>query len=144
MLVLSFIWLSLVTVEPIETTSGVFELLGTIVWIAFIVGFVLRFALVPRKIRFLQCDPITMIARVAPAIRFLRASRLSRGLRLVRILGTANRGFGALQKSFNRRGPGYMLATIAVVIMPGADGMLAFDPAGHVSGGFTSYADTPW
>ena len=147
MLVLSFVWLSLVIVELIWTTSGVFELLGTAIWIIFVLEFALRFALAPRKFDFLRRNPITIIALAAPAFRFLRALRLlrlGRGLRLVRIVGTANRGLGALQKSFDRRGLGYVLATTAVVILLGAGGMLAFEPAREVSGGFSGYADALW
>lgn len=147
MLVLSFIWLSLVLIELTWTTSGVFELLGTIIWIIFILEFLLRFALAPRKIRFLRRNPITIIALAAPAFRFLRVLRLvrlGRGLRLVRIVGTANRGLGALRRSFDRRGLGYVLATTALVILLGAGGMLAFEPARDVSGGFTGYADALW
>ena len=147
MLILSFIWLSLVLIELIWTTSGVFELLGTIIWIIFILEFVLRFALAPRKINFLRRNPITIIALIAPAFRFLRVLRLlrlSRGLRLVRIVGTANRGLTALRKSFGRRGLGYVLVTTTVVILLGAGGMLAFEPAGEVNGGFSNFADALW
>ncbi len=150
MLVLSFIWLSLVVVELVWTTSGVFELLGTAIWIVFILEFLLRFALAPRKIPFLRRNPITIIALVAPAFRFLRALRalrvlrLGRGLRLVRIVGTANRGISALRTSFGRRGLGYVLATTVLVILLGAAGMLAFEPAHEVDGGFTGYADALW
>jgi voltage-gated potassium channel len=147
MLVLSFVWLCLVIVELIWTTSGVFELLGTLIWIVFIIEFLLRFTLAPRKITFLRRNPITIVALVAPAFRFLRVLRLlrlTRGLRLVRIVGTANRGVRALQKSFERRGLGYVLATTAVVILLGAGGMLAFEPAREVNGGFTGYADALW
>ena len=147
MLILSFIWLSLVLIELIWTTSGVFELLGTIIWIIFILEFVLRFALAPRKINFLRRNPITIVALIAPAFRFLRVLRLlrlSRGLRLVRIVGTANRGLTALRKSFGRRGLGYVLVTTTVVILLGAGGMLAFEPAGEVTGGFSDFADALW
>jgi voltage-gated potassium channel len=153
MLVLSFIWLSLVIIELIWTTSGVFEVLGTIIWIVFILEFLLRFALAPRKFRFLRRNPITIIALAAPAFRFLRALRalralrllrLSRGLRLVKIVGTANRGLGALRKSFGRRGLSYVLATTALIVLLGAGGMLAFEPAREVSGGFSGYADALW
>jgi voltage-gated potassium channel len=147
MLILSFIWFSLVLIELIWTTSGVFELLGTIIWIVFILEFVLRFTLAPNKLRFLRRNPITIIALLAPAFRFLRVLRvlrLGRGLRLVRIVGTANRGLNALRKSFERRGLGYVLATTAVVILLGAGGMLAFEPMGEVRGGFSSYGDALW
>lgn len=147
MLILSFIWLCLVIIELIWTTSGVFELLGTIIWIIFILEFLLRFALAPRKLRFLRRNPITIVALAAPAFRFLRVLRLlrlSRGLRLVRIVGTANRGLGALRKSFGRRGLGYVLTTTTLVILLGAGGMLAFEPAREADGGFSSYADALW
>ena len=147
MLVLSFLWLSLVIIELVWTTSGVFELLGTLIWIVFILEFLLRFALAPRKIRFLRDNPITIIALAAPAFRFLRALRvlrLGRGLRLVRIVGTANRGIGALRKSFVRRGLGYVLTATVLVILLGAAGMLAFEPAQEIKGGFTGYADALW
>lgn len=147
MVVLSFIWLCLVLIELIWTTSGVFELLGTIIWVIFILEFILRFLLAPRKLRFLQRNPITVVALVAPAFRFLRALRffrLARGLRLVRIVGTANRGLNALRKSFDRRGLGYVLLTTALVVVLGAAGMLAFEPAREIGGGFTGYADALW
>ena len=147
MLVLSFVWFALVLVELIWTTSGVFEFLGTIIWIVFILEFALRFALAPGKLSFLRRNPITIIALAAPAFRFLRVLRvlrLTRGLRLVRIVGTANRGLTALRKSFGRRGLGYVLATTAVVILLGAGGMLALEPAGEIAGGFSNYGDALW
>lgn len=147
MLVLSFTWLTLVLVELIWTTSGVFELAGTVIWIVFVLEFLLRFALAPQKSSFLRKNPITIIALVAPAFRFLNALRflrLARGLRLVRIVGTANRGLNALRRSFDRRGLGYVLVATVLVVMLGAGGMLAFEPAGVVEGGFTSYGDALW
>ena len=147
MLFLSFVWLGLVLVELVWTTSGVFELLGTIIWIVFIAEFILRFALAPRKWPFLRRNPVTIVALVAPAFRFLRILRflrLARGLRLVRIIGTANRGLNALRKSFSRRGLGYVLVTTAMVILLGAGGMLAFEPGREVEGGFASYGDALW
>lgn len=147
MLVLSFIWLSLVLIELTWATSGVFELLGTIIWILFVLEFLLRFALAPRKWQFLRRNPVTVIALMAPAFRFLNALRflrLARGLRLVRIVGTANRGLMALRKSFDRRGLGYVLLATVVVVLLGAGGMLAFEPVREVEGGFSSYGDALW
>ena len=147
MLILSFIWLSLVLIELIWTTSGVFELLGTIIWIIFILEFVLRFALAPRKINFLRRNPITIIALIAPAFRFLRVLRLlrlSRGLRLVRIVGTANRSMKALRTALHRRHFGYVAGLTVLIVLLGAAGMMNFEPAREVSGGFTSYGHALW
>jgi voltage-gated potassium channel len=147
MLVLSFLWLVLVLVELVWTTSGLFTFLGTVIWVIFIAEFLFRFALAPRKLAFLRQNPVTIVALIAPAFRFLRALRVLRlasGLRLVRIVGTANRGMAALRRSFDRRGLGYILATTAVMILLGAAGMLAFEPAREVPGGFEGYADALW
>jgi voltage-gated potassium channel len=147
MIFLSFVWLCLVLVELIWTTSGIFELLGTIIWMIFIMEFVLRFALAPRKLHFLRRNPITIVALIAPALRFLYALqflRLARGLRLVRIVGTTNRGLNALRKSMGRRNLGYVLTATGLTVFLGAGGMLAFEPARDIEGGFTSYGDALW
>jgi voltage-gated potassium channel len=147
MLVLAFIWLSLVLVELIWTTAGIFEFLGIVIWVIFIAEFLLRLALAPNKFRFLRNNPITIVALAAPAFRFfyaLRFLRLARGLRPVRIVGTANRSLNALRRSFDRRGLRYVLGATALVAVLGAAGMLAFEPAREVQGGFTSYPDALW
>lgn len=147
MVVLSFGWLVLVLVELIWTTSGVFETLGTLIWLIFIAEFALRFALAPRKGHFLRRNVVSIIALAAPALRFLRVLRIfrvARGLRLVRVVGTANRGLNALRKSFRRRGLGYVLGATALVTLLGAGGMLAFESERLVEGGFGSYAHALW
>lgn len=41
--------------------------------------------------------------------------------------------------ALKRRGLGYVVALTLVVALVGAGGMLAFEPANEVEGGFTSY-----
>lgn len=147
MVLLSFLWLLLVLVELVWGSGGVFEFIGTVIWVLFIAEFLLRLGLAPRKLPFLRGNVVTVIALAAPALRFLAALRflrLARGLRLVRIVGAANRGLNALKRSFRRRGLGYVLGATALVTALGAGGMLAFEPAHEVEGGFTSYADALW
>jgi voltage-gated potassium channel len=50
-------------------------------------------------------------------------------MRLVRVVGTANRGMNALRSSMRRRGLGYVLALSVLITFLGAGGMLAFEPA---------------
>lgn len=147
MAVLAFFWLLLVVAELVWTTSGVFELLGTIIWIIFIAEFALRFLLAPDKLSFLKRNPITIVALIAPAFRFLsilRFFKVARGLRLVRVVGTANRGLNALRISFGRRGLGYVAAATAIITLLGAAAMLNFEPATEVKGGFSNFADALW
>lgn len=150
MLVLSFVWLVLVIVELVWGASATLEVFGTAIWVVFIAEFLVRFALAPVKLTFLRRNVLALVALIAPAfrllrgLRFLRFARAGRGLRLVRIVGTANRGMKALRASFRRRGLGYVLGSTVLVTLLGAGGMLAFEPATEVEGGYTSYADALW
>ena len=150
MLVLSFVWLVLVLVELVWGTWQVLEVFGTVIWIVFILEFALRLALAPDKLGFVRRNWLTVIALLVPALRMfsaLRALRLVRGLRglrLVRIVGTANRGMNALRATMSRRGLGYVLALTVLVALLGAGGMLAFESAAEVQGGFTGYGDALW
>ncbi len=150
MLVLSFGWLLLVIAELAWGTSYLLETLGIVIWIIFIAEFSLRLTLAPAKLAFVKANWVTVIALVVPAfrlfraVRVLRLARAARGIRLVRIVGTANRGMNALRASLQRRGLIYVLAMTVVVVLLGAGGMLAFEPAREVEGGFASYADALW
>ena len=91
-----------------------------------------------------------MIALAVPALRLfralrvLRAARALRGIRLVRIVGTANRSMNALRSSLARRGFGYVAGLTLLVVGLGAAGMLNFENASEVDGGFGNYWDALW
>lgn len=150
MIILSFVWLLMVLAEFVWGTSRLIETFGTAIWLVFMAEFILRLLLAPDKLLFLRGNIITIIALLVPAFRLLRAfrvlrlARATRGLRLVKVVGTANRGMNALKASLGRRGLGYVLATTVLVALLGAAGMLAFEPASEIAGGFTSYADALW
>lgn len=147
MLLLSFAWLLLVVVELAWGSTDILETFGLAIWIVFILEFALRLVLAPKKLAFLSRNWLTVLALIVPAFRLFRALRavsLLRGLRLVRIVGTANRGMNALRASMRRHGAGYVLSLTAIIVLLGAGGMLAFEPATAVDGGFTSYGDALW
>ncbi|HWU92028.1 MAG TPA: ion transporter [Sphingomicrobium sp.] len=150
MMVLSAIWVVIVLVELTTGGSTLLTTLGTFIWIIFLVEFALRFVLAPKKIPFLKTNWLTAIALLAPALRlfaifrFLRAASALRGFRLVRIVGTANRSMNALRRTLERRKFGYVAVLTLLVVGLGAAGMLSFEPASQVQGGFTSYGDALW
>lgn len=150
MLVLSFVWLALVVLELVWGSSRLLEVFGTAIWIVFIFEFLVRLALAPDKLIFLKLNWLSVLTLVAPALRLvrlfrvLRFARAARGLRLVRIVGTANRSMNALRASLGRRGLGYVLVLTIFVALLGAGGMLAFEPAVEVHGGFAGYGDALW
>ena len=150
MIVLSLVWLVIVIVELTHGASALLETFGTAIWIIFILEFGLRITIAPDRSRFIKHNWLTLIALVVPALRLfrtlslLRAARSLRGFRLVRIVGTANRSMKTLKSTLRRRRFGYVLGLTALVILLGAAGMLSFEPAGEVQGGFASYGDALW
>ncbi|HYI41997.1 MAG TPA: ion transporter [Sphingomicrobium sp.] len=150
MALLSLAWLGIVVWELVSGTTELLETVGTVIWIVFIVEFLIRFALAPAKLPFLKSNWLTIIALAVPALRLfralsvLRAARALRGIRLVRIVGTANRSMNALKATLARRGFAYVAALTVLVILLGAAGMLNFESAREVEGGFTSYGHALW
>ena len=150
MLVLSVVWLGLVLYELRYGISPLLEVLGIAIWIIFIAEFALRFTLAPVKRDFLKSNWLTVIALLIPALRLFRALRIFRaaralrGVRLARIVGTANRSMTTLKSALRRRRFGYVAAMTLLVLVLGAAGMLSFESASEVEGGFTSYGDALW
>lgn len=150
MALLGLLWLGLVVVELTAGSSRLLDTIGTAIWIAFIAEFLLRFSLAPAKWRFLKSNWLTLLALAVPAVRMFRvlriarAARALRGIRLVKIVGAANRSMNALRKSLRRRGAGYVAGLTLLVLALGAAGMLSFEPANQVEGGFASYPHALW
>lgn len=154
MVVLSLLWLLLVIMELAWQIPRALEVFGTVIWIIFILEFSLRLWLAPHKVPFLRKNWLTIIALAVPAVRLLQAFRalralrllrLGRGVQLVRIIGTANRGMNALKRALSRRGLGYVGALTLAVVLLGAGGMLFFEPAAQLErGGFTSFGHALW
>ncbi len=151
LLILGFVWLALLVYEFVWNLSPALELLGTIIWIIFILDFALKFALAPDKTDYLKANWLTALALLVPALRvfrifrvfrLLRAARAARGLRLFRVLTSLNRGMKSLSASFSRRGFGYVVALSVIVVFAGAAGMLRFE--NDVEGGIKNYGDALW
>jgi len=67
------------------------------------------------------------VFRVSRVFRALGAARAARGLRLLKTVGSLNRGMRALGRSFARRGVGYVVALTLLVTLAGAAGIYAFE-----------------
>lgn len=150
MALLSLAWLLIVVWELVSGSTELLTTVGTVIWIVFIVEFLIRFTLAPAKLPFLKSNWLTVLALAVPALRlfrtlsFLRAARALRGIRLVRIVGTANRSMNALKRTLQRRGFGYVAGLTVLVIGLGAAGMLNFENAREVEGGFRDYGHALW
>lgn len=151
LLILGFVWLALLVIEFIHGLSPFLETVSNVIWIIFIVDFIVKFTLAPRKFEYLKNNWLTAIALLVPALRIFRifrvfrlvqAARFARGLRLVRIITTLNRGMRALGASMGRRGFGYVVALTAIVLASGAAGMYAFE--NETEGGLRNYGESLW
>jgi len=145
MLVLGLAWLGLLIWELTRGLSPFLQAVGTGIWLTFIVSFAIEFILAPRKIEYLKSNWLTVISLVVPALRvfrFMRVFRAARGLRLVKVVGSLNRGMRTLGASFGRRGFGYVVALTAIIVFAGAAGMFAFESG--VAGGLQSYGEAVW
>lgn len=151
MLVLAFVWLVLLVVELTRGESRLFYLLGTTIWVVFIVDFAVKVILTPNKLVYLKRNWLTAVSLLVPALRLfrvLRALRLlrlastARGARLVRVVSSMNRGMRALGASLSRRGFGYVFSLTVLVTFAGAAGMYAFE--NEAPGGPGSYGESVW
>jgi voltage-gated potassium channel len=150
MMALSALWVVIVLIELTTGGNALLAAIGSVIWIVFLVEFGIRFLLAPKKLPFLKSNWLTAIALLAPALRlfaifrFLRVASALRGFRLVKLVGTVNRSMNALRRTLERRKFGYVAGLTLLVVGLGAAGMLNFEPAREVRGGFTSYGDALW
>lgn len=151
MLVLAFVWLVLLVLELIRGEHVLFSSLGAIIWVIFILDFAVKLVLAPEKGAYLRRNWLTAISLVIPALRLFRAlqafrllrlASTARGLRLVRVVSSLNRGMTALGASLSRRGFGYVVALTLLVTFAGAAGFYAFER--EAPGGPGSYGEAVW
>lgn len=151
MLVLAFVWLALLIGEFVLGESTPFYVLGTVIWIIFILGFLVEFSLAPRKIAYVKKNWLVVLSLILPALRIfrifyafrlLRLASVGRSVRLVRVVTSLNRGMGALGASLGRRGFGYVVVLTVLVVFAGAAGIFAFER--HIDGGPQSYGEALW
>lgn len=151
MLILAFVWLALLVGELILGESLAFSVIGTVIWVIFILDFVVKLILAPRKIAYFRKNWLTAISLLVPALRIfrifrvlrvLRLARVGRSLRLFRLVSSLNRGMRALRASLERRAFSYVVILTIVVVFAGAAGMYAFE--NQIPGGLTSYSEAVW
>jgi voltage-gated potassium channel len=144
MILLAAAWIGLLVVELVG--GGLPRTLAAAVWIIwaiFVLDFLLEFGIAPSKRRYLRTHWLTVVSlilpalrilRLASALRFLRAARVVRGVGLLRLVTTINRGLASLRATAARRGVGYVIAATALVMVVGAAGMAFFEASGSLSG----------
>ena len=153
MLVLGFAWLALLILELTRGLTPLLAGLSAVIWAIFIIDFAVRLFLAPSKAIYLRRNWLVAVSLVVPAFRVLRIARtvsllraapVVRGVRLVRVVGSLNRGMSALGKSLGRRGIGYVVALTILITLGGAAGMYAFERDVPGGPGLVDYPTALW
>ena len=88
MFVLAFVWLGLMVLELIHGLTEIQELLVNIIWGMFIVEFLIKLLLAPRRLRYLRQNWLLLAALLVPALRIFRMFSALRLLRFTRVTST--------------------------------------------------------
>jgi voltage-gated potassium channel len=148
MIFLGFVWLILIVIDLSKGLTRTLTFISSIIWFIFIVDFLLKFILAPKKVHFLKRNWLGAISLIVPALRlfrifrFLRILRSVRGLNLIKIISSINRSMHSLNATMARRGFHYVLILTVVIVFAGAAGMYAFE--NKAPGGLTSYSNALW
>lgn len=141
---LGFLWMVLIVIELVWGLSPALQYTSITIWIIFIIDFLFRFIIAPRKIQYLKKNWLTALSLVIPAIRLfrvLRVLRMVRGIRLIRVVSSLNRSMKSLAATMQRRGFAYVALLALIVIFGGAAGMYGIENATR---GFESYGMALW
>jgi len=113
-------------VEVSPETGRALERAGWAIWAVFLLEFLAKLWLAPRRLRFLRRHWLQGLALVVPTLRvlrFLRLLRLGRALPAARVVSSSYRSIGTARRLFRSR-LGYLAATAVVVSVAVAE--LAF------------------
>ncbi|HEX2966913.1 MAG TPA: ion transporter [Syntrophorhabdaceae bacterium] len=151
MIVLGFVWLSLVILDLLTGIPRWLSIVNTIIWIIFILDFLVEIFLASDKIKYLNQNWLVALSLFIPALRIFRILRFirvirfasaARGLRFLTIMTSLNRGMKALRATMRRRGLGYIIALTILITFTGAAGMYAFENG--LARAFDSYWSSLW
>ncbi len=145
---LGFMWLALLVVEFTRGMNTPLTTISNVIWGIFILDFATKFLLAPQKLPYLRNNWLTLVALVLPALRVFRVVRVLRplaklrGLQLVRVLTSLNRGMMSLRASMGRRGIGYLVLLTVVILVTAAAALQSFERGESAS--YPSYGAALW
>jgi voltage-gated potassium channel len=152
-MVLGFIWLVLVVIDLVSGLNPLLTSFVTAIWVIFVLDFILRLIVAPRRIVFIRNNALTLVSLAVPALRFLQITRFvylfrlastARSLRMVSLITSFNRGMRSLRGTMGRRGFGYVALLTLIVVMLGAAGMYAFERRVSEQVDFQTYGEALW
>ena len=129
-------------VDVSARTAAGLRIAGWAIWAVFLVEFLAKLWLAPRRLRFLRRHWIQVLMLAVPALRvlrFLRLLRLGRALPAARVVSSSYRSAGTAKRLFRSR-LGYLGAVSVVVALALAQVAYVLE-RGVEDGIFTSFGD---
>jgi voltage-gated potassium channel len=131
-----------IAVKVSPGTARALELAGWTIWAAFLLEFLARLWLAPRRGRYVRRHWFQLLALAVPTLRvlrFVRLLRLGRALPAARVVSSSYRSVGTARRLFRSR-LGYLGATAVVVAVAVAELAFLFERS-HEDGVFSSFGD---
>jgi voltage-gated potassium channel len=153
MLILSFLWLCILIAELAYGTNPAISVLGTIIWILFVLYFSMRLALVADRIVFLKKNWLFVLAILVSILRFVpllqafplvRAVTATFGMQVIWIFASADQGMRSIRGFLGRRGVGYAVTFTFVILFAGAAGMFHFEQISNDPQSIHTYQKALW
>jgi voltage-gated potassium channel len=153
MLILSFAWLIVTVTELVNGMTPVLSWLGTGIWVAFILFFLIRVLTIPNPRSFMKANWLFLVALLVSILRFIpflqtftlaRALTATFGLQVLWIFVSADFGLRSLGRAMGRRGAGYAIALTLVVVAAGSAGMLNLERSAPDMQGIHTYPKALW
>lgn len=129
-------------VDVSPRTTRALESTGWVIWAIFLLEFLAKLWLAPRRLRFLRRHWLQAAALLVPTLRvfrFLRLLRLGRALPAARVVSSSYRSVGTARRLFRSR-LGYLGATAVVVSIAVAELAFLFEHDRRDSA-FASFGD---
>ncbi|WP_157593662.1 hypothetical protein [Pontibacter actiniarum] len=130
MFLLSILWLIFFILELTQGLTPTQERLVIAIWVMFIVEFLLKFFLAPRKGQYIKQNWLTLLALIIPAfrafrllraIRVLQVSRVASTTRFVRALTSTNRFVKEVKEAQGPKPTAEMNVGVMLAASPSAD-----------------------
>lgn len=118
-----------IAVDVSARAAAALEIVGWTIWAAFVLEFLAKLWLAPRRTRFLRRHWFQLLALVIPTLRvlrFLRLVRLGRALPAARVVSSSYRSVGTARRLFGTR-LGYLAASAVVVAIASAELVFLFE-----------------
>lgn len=148
---LGLAWLGILVLELLGKSGPLLSGAGYLLWGVFVVEFTVRLGLSENRWSYVRRNWLGVLSLLLPALRVLRFAKVLRlasrgvpGLRLLRLVGSLNRGARSLKVVLGRQGFGYVLGLTIAVCSAGAAGMLAFEREAPGGGGLEDYPTALW